>query len=39
LALGDFESLASRKKLAVRLHLTQGTEHGLAQFGRIVSKL
>ncbi len=39
LALGDFESLASRKKLAVRLHLTQGIEHGLAQLGRIVSKL
>jgi transaldolase/glucose-6-phosphate isomerase len=39
LALGDFESLASRKKLAVRLHLTRGIEHGLAQLGRMVSKL
>jgi transaldolase/glucose-6-phosphate isomerase len=39
LALGDFESLASRKKLAVRLHLTQGIEQGLAQLGRVVSKL
>ncbi len=39
LALGDFESLTSRKKLAVRLHLTQGTERGLAQLGRVLSKL
>jgi transaldolase / glucose-6-phosphate isomerase len=39
LALGDFESLASRKRLAVRLHLTQGVEQGLAQLARVVSKL
>jgi transaldolase/glucose-6-phosphate isomerase len=39
LALGDFESLASRKRLAVRLHLTQGIEPGLAQLARVVSKL
>jgi transaldolase / glucose-6-phosphate isomerase len=39
LALGDFDSLASRKKLAVRLHLAQGAEQGLAQLARLVSKL
>jgi transaldolase/glucose-6-phosphate isomerase len=39
LALGDFESLVSRKKLAVRLHLTQGAEQGLAQLQRVVNKL
>jgi glucose-6-phosphate isomerase len=39
LALGDFESLARRKKLVLRLHLTQGIERGLAQLGQVVSKL
>jgi transaldolase/glucose-6-phosphate isomerase len=39
LALGDFESLAARKKLVVRLHLTQGIERGLAQLGQVISKL
>ena len=39
LALGDFESLVSRKKLAVRLHLTQGAEQGLAQLERVVNRL
>jgi transaldolase/glucose-6-phosphate isomerase len=39
LALGDFESFASRKKLVVRLHLTQGIERGLAQLEQLFSKL
>jgi transaldolase / glucose-6-phosphate isomerase len=39
LALGDFESLTGRKKFAVRLHLTQGIEQGLAQLARVVGKL
>ena len=39
LALSDFESLQSRKKLAVRLHLTQGLAAGLAELEQIARKL
>jgi transaldolase/glucose-6-phosphate isomerase len=38
LALGEFESLESRHKLVVRLHLTQGVEHGLAQLEQVMQK-
>jgi glucose-6-phosphate isomerase len=36
LALGDFESLQSRKKLVIHLHLTEGTERGLAQLEQVL---
>lgn len=39
LALADFESLASRKRPVIRLHLTQGAEQGLAQLAQVVRKL
>ena len=39
LALSDFESLESRRKMAVRLHLTRGLEQGLAELEQIAQKL
>jgi transaldolase / glucose-6-phosphate isomerase len=39
LALADFESLEIRRKLAVRLHLTQGLEQGLAEIEQTILKL
>ncbi len=38
LALGDFESLESRQKLVVRLHLAQGLEQGLADVEQAVQQ-
>ena len=38
LALGDFESLVSRKKPVVRLHLRGNVEHSLAQLGQFLGK-
>jgi transaldolase/glucose-6-phosphate isomerase len=39
LALGDCESLGSRKKPAVRLHFTPSLERGLAELRRVVGRL
>ena len=39
LALADFESLEMRRKLAVRLYLTQGLERGLAEIEQVILKL
>jgi transaldolase/glucose-6-phosphate isomerase len=39
LALADFESLELRRKLAMRLHLTQGLEQGLAEIEQTILKL
>ncbi len=39
LALADFESFEMRRKLAMRLHLTQGLEQGLAEIERTIQKL
>ena len=39
LALADFESLEIRRKLAMRLHLTQGLELGLAEIEQTIRKL
>jgi len=39
LALADFESLETRRKLALRLHLTQGLEQGLAELEHTILKL
>jgi transaldolase / glucose-6-phosphate isomerase len=39
LALADFESLEVRRKLAMRLHLTQGLEQGLAEIEQTILKL
>jgi transaldolase / glucose-6-phosphate isomerase len=39
LALADFESLEIRRKLAMRLHLTQGLEQGLAEIEQAILKL
>jgi transaldolase / glucose-6-phosphate isomerase len=39
LALADFESLEIRRKLAMRLHLTQGLEPGLAEIEQTILKL
>jgi transaldolase / glucose-6-phosphate isomerase len=39
LALGDFETLVSRKKPVVRLHLAPGLEPALAQLTQVVAKL
>jgi transaldolase/glucose-6-phosphate isomerase len=39
LALADFESLEIRRKLAMRLHLTQGLEQGLAEVEQAILKL
>ena len=39
LALADFESLEMRRKLAMRLHLTQGMEQGLAEIEQTIMKL
>jgi transaldolase / glucose-6-phosphate isomerase len=39
LALADFESLETRRKLAIRLHLTQGLEQGLAEIEQTILKL
>ena len=36
LALADFQSLEMRRKLAMRLHLTQGLEQGLAEIEQLV---
>jgi transaldolase / glucose-6-phosphate isomerase len=36
LAMGDFEALAHHRRPAIRLHLTQGAERGLAQLEQIV---
>jgi glucose-6-phosphate isomerase len=38
LALGDFESLESRQKLVVRLHLTQGLEQSLAEVEQAIQQ-
>ncbi len=38
LALGDFESLESRQKLVIRLHLTQGLEQGLAEVEQAIQQ-
>jgi transaldolase / glucose-6-phosphate isomerase len=38
LALGDFEALERHHRPVVRLHLTQGADHGLAQLERIVQQ-
>jgi len=38
LALGDFESLESRQKLVVGLHLAQGLEQGLAEVEQAVQQ-
>jgi transaldolase / glucose-6-phosphate isomerase len=39
LALDDFESFEIRRKLAMRLHLTQGLEQGLAEVEQAILKL
>jgi glucose-6-phosphate isomerase len=39
LALADFESLEIRRKLAMRLHLSQGLEQGLAEIEQAILKL
>ncbi len=39
LALADFESLEIRRKLAMRLHLTQGLEQGLGEIEQAILKL
>jgi hypothetical protein len=39
LALADFESLEMRRKLAMRLHLTQGLKQGLAEIEQTILKL
>jgi transaldolase/glucose-6-phosphate isomerase len=39
LAVSDFESLESRRKLVLRLHLTLGLEQGLAELEQLVQKL
>lgn len=39
LALADFESLEMRRKLAMRLHLTQGLEQGLTEIEQAILKL
>jgi hypothetical protein len=39
LALADFESLETRRKLAMRLQLTQGLEAGLAEIEQAILKL
>jgi transaldolase/glucose-6-phosphate isomerase len=38
LALADFESLEMRRKLAMRLHLTQGLKQGLAEIEQTILK-
>jgi transaldolase / glucose-6-phosphate isomerase len=38
LALGDFESLESRQKLVVRVHLTQGLEQGLTEVEQAIQQ-
>ncbi len=38
LALADFESLEARRKLAMRLHLSQGLEQGLAELEEAILK-
>lgn len=39
LALADFESFEMRRKLAMRLHFTQGLEQGLAEIEQTILKL
>jgi glucose-6-phosphate isomerase len=39
LALADFDSFEMRHKLAMRLHLTQGLEQGVAEIEEIILKL
>jgi hypothetical protein len=39
LALADFESLEIRRKLAMRLQLTQGLESGLGELEQTILKL
>ena len=39
LALADFESLEMHRKLAMRLHLTQGLEQGLAEIEQTILRL
>jgi transaldolase/glucose-6-phosphate isomerase len=39
LALADFESLEIRRKLAMRLHLTQGLEQGFAEIEQAILKV
>ncbi|HEY2821080.1 MAG TPA: hypothetical protein VGJ06_08575 [Candidatus Acidoferrum sp.] len=39
LALADFESLEVHRKLAMRLHFTQGLEQGLAEIEKTILKL
>jgi len=39
LALADFESFEARRKLAMRLHLTQGLEQGLIDIEQTLLKL
>jgi hypothetical protein len=38
-ALADFESLEMRRKLAMRLQLTQGLEQGLAEIEQTILRL
>jgi transaldolase/glucose-6-phosphate isomerase len=38
LALGDFDSLESRQKLVLRLHLTQSLEQGLAEVEQVIQQ-
>ena len=38
LALGDFDSLESRQKLVVRIHLKQGLEQGLAEVEQAIQQ-
>jgi transaldolase / glucose-6-phosphate isomerase len=38
LAMGDFEALADHHRPAIRLHLTQGAERGLAQLEQSIQK-
>jgi transaldolase/glucose-6-phosphate isomerase len=39
LALADFESMEARRKLAMRLHFSQGLEQGLAELQEAILKL
>ena len=39
LALSDFESLESRRKLVMQLHCIQGLEQGLSELELVVQKL
>jgi transaldolase/glucose-6-phosphate isomerase len=39
LALSDFESLVSRRLMAIHMHFTQGMEGGLAEVEQLVRKL